>query len=151
MNAVPIAQREIIYFCEKSATNIKALKVKKKLPQPLPAFPPEIEVIIDAIRDRKGEHITTIDLRNIGDAVVDFFIICDATSTTQVKAISESIEEKTRSELNEKPWHIEGIEHREWILIDYVNVVVHIFLREVRSFYRLDDLWSDGIIKEHND
>ncbi len=108
-------------------------------------------MIIEAIRDKKGEHITTIDLRNISDAVVDFFVLCDANSSTQVKAISESIEEKTRTELNEKPWHIEGIEHREWILLDYINVVVHVFQKEIRNFYRLEDLWSDGIIEEHKD
>ncbi|HYV90950.1 MAG TPA: ribosome silencing factor [Chitinophagales bacterium] len=130
---------------------MKALKLKKKLPRQQPTHPPEIDIIIDAIRDKKGEHITTIDLRNIGDAVCDFFVICDATSTTQVKAIAEGVEEKTTKKLREKPWHVEGIEHQEWILLDYVNIVVHVFLDEVRNFYRLEELWSDGIIEEHND
>ena len=81
----------------------------------------------------------------------DFFIICDANSTTQVKAIAESIEERTSKELKEKPWHVEGIEHREWILLDYVDIVVHVFIKEVRNFYALEELWSDGFIEEHND
>jgi len=83
--------------------------------------------------------------------VCDFFIICDANSTTQVKAIAESIEERTNKELKEKPWHVEGIEHREWILMDYVDIVVHVFIKEVRNFYGLEELWSDGFIEEHND
>ena len=81
----------------------------------------------------------------------DFFVICDANSTTQVKAIAESIEERTFRELKERAWHVEGIDHREWILLDYVDVVVHVFLKEVRNFYGLEELWSDGFIEEHND
>jgi ribosome-associated protein len=78
-------------------------------------------------------------------------VICDAISTTQVKAIADSIEERTGKELKEKPWHVEGIGHREWILLDYVDIVVHVFLKEVRNFYGLEELWSDGFIEEHND
>ena len=68
-----------------------------------------------------------------------------------MKAIAESIEEKLTKKLREKPWHVEGKEHQEWVLLDYVNIVVHVFLNDVRHFYRLEELWSDGIIEEHND
>jgi len=89
-------------------------------------------------------------LRNISDAVSDFFVICDAQSTTQVRAIAMNVEEQARKQLNERPWHIEGMEHQEWILIDFVDVVVHIFLRPLRQFYQLEELWSDGVLVEHN-
>jgi len=78
-------------------------------------------------------------------------VICEGSSTTQVRAIAQGIEEKTQKKLREKPWHVEGTLHQEWILLDYVNIVAHVFLPEVRNFYRLEDLWSDGIIQEHKD
>ncbi len=68
-----------------------------------------------------------------------------------MKAIAEGIEEKMTKKLREKPWHIEGMENQEWVLLDYVSIVVHVFLDEIRNFYRLEELWSDGIIEEHND
>jgi ribosome-associated protein len=93
----------------------------------------------------------SIDLRSLNDAVCDFFIVCDADSTTQVKAIADSVMKKTKEEIGEKPRHTEGLEHQEWVLLDYFNVVVHIFLKPKRKFYQLEELWSDGIIEEHYD
>ena len=85
------------------------------------------------------------------NAATNFFIICDATSTTQVRAIAENVVNKTNEVLDEKPWHTEGVQNSEWILLDYVDTVVHIFLKPLRSFYQLEELWSDAVIEEHND
>jgi len=108
------------------------------------------DLIIQAIQDKKGEQIVSLDLRHINDAVADYFIICEANNTTQVKAIADNIMEHTRKATGEKPWHTEGQHNMEWVLIDFVNVVVHVFLKEVRRFYQLEDLWSDATIIEFN-
>jgi ribosome-associated protein len=100
---------------------------------------------------KKGENIVSIDLRNIPDAAADFFIICDAASTVQVKAIADNVMQHTQEKLHEKPWHSEGLQHAEWVLLDYVDTVVHIFLKPQRRFYQLEELWSDAVIEEHND
>ncbi|MBX7107533.1 MAG: ribosome silencing factor [Chitinophagales bacterium] len=130
---------------------MKALKVKKKTPARKKKPQGLVAIILDSIRDKKGEHIISIDLRKIQDAVCDFFIVCDAPSTTQVKAIADHIMQQTASLHGEKPWHHEGLQHAEWILLDYVDTVVHIFLAPQRRFYQLDELWSDGVIEEHNE
>lgn len=106
-------------------------------------------VIIQAILDKKGEDVVSLDLRQITDAVADFFIICHGTSKVQVKAIADYVIEKSKEYLGEKPWKQEGFENREWILLDYVDVVVHIFYKENRDFYQLEDLWDDAIRKEY--
>ncbi len=129
---------------------IKAVKATKK-PSSKQIYPANVEVIVESIRDKKGENIVTLDLRNIQDAVTDFFIITDAESTTQVKAIAENIIRHVHEQLLEKPWHQEGFTNAEWILIDYVNVVIHVFLKPVRHFYQLEELWSDATVEEHND
>ncbi len=108
------------------------------------------DLILQAIQDKKGEQIVSLDLRNIKDAVADYFIICEASSTVQVKAIADYVVEHTGKTIGEKPWHTEGLNNMEWVLIDYVNVVVHIFLKEVRRFYQLEELWSDATIMEFN-
>ena len=102
------------------------------------------EVIVDAILDKKGEETVSLDLRKIGDAVADIFIICHATSRVQVKAIADNVDRKVKEILGENPWHSEGFENFEWVILDYVNVVVHVFLRERREFYRLEELWQDA-------
>ncbi|MBA2407717.1 MAG: ribosome silencing factor [Chitinophagales bacterium] len=127
------------------------MKIKKTKPPSQTLSQSNVEVIIHSIQEKKGENIISIDLRNIPDAVTDFFIICDAESTTQVKAIAGNVMEKTKIILSENPWHVEGLQHAEWILLDYVDTVVHIFLRPLRKFYQLEELWSDAIIEEHND
>lgn len=105
-------------------------------------------IIIDAIDDRKGENILLMDLRSLDGAVTDYFVICTANSTTQAGGIKDAIEEKVRIASGEKPWHIEGTSQLEWVLMDYVNVVVHIFLPEKRKFFNLEGLWADAKIKE---
>ena len=106
------------------------------------------ENIIKAIQEKKGDNITCLNLKNIDSAVTDYFIICDGTSNTQVSAIKDSIEKEVREALGEKPWHIEGTNNAEWILMDYVNVVVHIFQKETRDFFNIEGLWADADIQE---
>ena len=109
------------------------------------------DVIIKSILEKKGEKIISIDLKKIRDTATDYLIICEADSTTQVRAIAHYISAKTKETMKEAAWHIEGTAQSEWVLLDYVSTVVHIFLKDKRAFYQLEDLWSDGIVKEHND
>lgn len=104
------------------------------------------DTIVEGMQENKAKDITVLDLRKIPGAVCDFFIICSGDSNTQVDGISTSIQKYTRKEIKEKPWHIEGKNGSEWILLDYVNVVVHIFYKELRSHYDLEDLWADAKI-----
>lgn len=109
------------------------------------------KAIVNAIREKKGEKIVSIDLRKIPEAVSDFFVICSAGSTTQVKAISDYVEEQVRTVCGENPYKHEGHQAAQWILVDYVNIVVHVMQSEPRSFYRLEEMWSDAPQLEHND
>ena len=107
------------------------------------------KTIIKAIQEKKAENIISLDLRKIPEAVSDFFIICEAGSTTQVKAIADSIEEEVRKNCDELPYKHEGRQTLQWVLIDYVNVVVHVMLPENRRFYKLEDMWSDAPQETH--
>ncbi len=104
--------------------------------------------VIYGIQEKKGENITQLNLRGVDGAVSDYFIICEANSSTQILAIKDSIEEEVRKGLGEKPWHVEGTQNGEWVLLDYVNVVAHIFQPEKRLFFNLEELWADA---ERND
>ncbi len=105
--------------------------------------------IIHAIQEKKGEKIVSLDLRKIPEAVADFFIICEATNNTQLKAIADSVEFEVKKNCGELPYKHEGRQGEQWILIDYVNVVVHVMLTEPRRFYGLEEMWSDGPALEH--
>ena len=107
--------------------------------------------IIKAIKEKKGENIIALDLRKIPEAVADFFVICEASSTTQVKAIADFVEEKVKKDCGELPYKHEGHQALQWVLIDYVNIVVHVMLPDVRKFYKLEEMWSDAALTEHND
>ena len=107
-----------------------------------------LKVIIKAIQDKKGEHVVSLDLRKIPEAVSDFFIVCEAPSTVQVRAIADWIEVQVKEECGEIPYKREGSGMMQWVLVDYVNVVVHVFLAETRKFYKLEEMWSDGIAQE---
>lgn len=107
-----------------------------------------ISVIIKGIDNVKGENIQLLDLREIENTVCDYFIICSGNSNTQVNAISGSVQKIVSKELKDKPWHIEGLMNSEWILMDYVNVVVHIFQKHVREYYDIESLWGDAKITE---
>jgi len=104
--------------------------------------------IIKAIQEKKGEKIVSLDLRKIPEAVSDYFVICEATSTTQVKAIADFVEETIKKELGEVAYRHEGYTSLQWVLIDYINIVVHVMLPATRSFYKLEEMWSDAILQE---
>lgn len=110
-----------------------------------------VEVITAAMLDKKANNVLSIDLQQLNERVCDYFVICDADSTTQVQAIADNVLDKVREVMNIKAWHKEGYENSQWILLDYVSVVVHIFQRESRQFYNLENLWADAKIIEHKD
>lgn len=105
-----------------------------------------VDLIVMGLEEKKAKDITILDLRNIPSAVCQYFIIATGESTTQVSALSDSVYDMVFKESREKPWHIEGEQNAEWILIDYSDVVVHIFLPEVREFYGIEDLWADAAV-----
>ncbi len=107
------------------------------------------KTIIKSIEDKKGTGIVSLDLRKIPEAVADFFIICEASSTTQVKAIGDFIEFNVKEVCDENPYKHEGQASAQWVIIDYVSIVVHIMHPEARRFYRLEDMWSDAIAETH--
>ena len=106
-----------------------------------------INSIIKGLEEKKGFDIKSMDLTHITNAVADVFVICSGNSTTQVSGLADSVLEEAFKGAKEKPWHLEGLENKEWILIDFVDVVVHIFLPEVREFYGLEELWADAKVK----
>lgn len=110
-----------------------------------------IKTIIAAIQEKKGNNIISLDLRKINEAVADFFIICEANSQPQIRAIAEHLEEQVKDRCEENPYHHEGYNNLQWVLIDYVNVVVHIMLPEIRKFYKLEEMWSDAAGEEHDE
>jgi ribosome-associated protein len=111
----------------------------------------KLRVIIDALKEKKGTDIVTIDLRETGNAIFDLFVICQGNSTTQVDALSESVYRKVKKELNIAAHHVEGKNNSLWVLMDYSDIVVHIFLEEQRKFYNLEDLWADGVLDRIED
>ena len=110
-----------------------------------------IKTIINAIREKKGENIISLDLRKVNEAVADFFIICEATNQPQVRAISEFVEQEMKAKCDEYPYRHEGMKNLQWVLIDYVNVVVHVMLSDTRKFYKLEEMWSDAVASEHEE
>ncbi|TNE54160.1 MAG: ribosome silencing factor [Bacteroidetes bacterium] len=101
--------------------------------------------VVEGMQENKAKDIVVLDLREIPSAVSDFFVICSGESSTQVDGISNSVVRHTRKELKEKPWHEEGKTNSEWVLLDYVSVVAHIFYQDTRSFYDLESLWADAV------
>ena len=107
--------------------------------------------IVKGIQEKKGTNIVILNLTDVGNAIADFFIICTGSSDTQIDAISDAVEKEVITEAQERPWHREGQQNKEWILLDYVNVVVHIFKSNVRSFYGLEELWGDAVVTKIED
>lgn len=103
-----------------------------------------VEAVIAAMEDKKGEKIVTVDLSKIDGSITDTFVICEAQSTTQVDAICNEVERQMLEKQGEKVYRIEGKENGLWIIMDYVDIMVHIFERSTREFYALEDLWSDA-------
>jgi ribosome-associated protein len=105
-----------------------------------------LSLIIQGIEDVNGSNITLFDLRKIDTAVCDYFVFCNGNSNTQVNAIVNSIQKVVSKETHDKPWHVEGTENGEWVLMDYVNIVVHVFQKHIREYYNIEDLWGDAQI-----
>lgn len=102
--------------------------------------------IIKGIEEVKGNDIDILDLRNIDNTVCDYFVICNGTSNTQVNAIVNSVQKVVSKELKDKPWHVEGEDNAEWVLMDYVDIVVHVFQKHIREYYNIEGLWGDAKI-----
>lgn len=109
------------------------------------------DVIIEAIKNKKGKEIVSINLKKIQNSVCEYFIICSGDSTTQVRAIVEEIRQKTKEIAGNPPDHIEGLKNSHWVLIDFINIVVHVFIPGQRTFYQLEELWADGELMNHDD
>lgn len=128
---------------------ITALQGRKKANTRLTRNSKLFKSILKSIKDKKGEEIVSLDLKKIDEAVADFFVVCQANSNIQIKAIADFIEETVWNECEEKPYHVEY--GKDWTLIDFVNIVVHVFQSEQRKFYDLEGLWEDAERMEHKD
>ena len=104
-----------------------------------------IALIIAGVEEVKGVDINLLDLREIDNTVCDYFVICNGTSNTHVNAIVSSIQKTVSKAIKDKPWHIEGSDNAEWVLMDYVNVVVHVFQKHIRDYYDIESLWGDAV------
>ncbi|HSG68035.1 MAG TPA: ribosome silencing factor [Bacteroidales bacterium] len=102
-----------------------------------------VDIVVSALEDKKGLEIIFIDFSNIGNTVAQYFVICHGTSNVHVATLANGVIEKVHKELGEKPWNKEGMENAEWILLDYADVVVHLFQENTRHFYNLESLWAD--------
>ena len=111
----------------------------------------KLNLILEAIKEKKGKQIVSINLTKVHNSISDYFVICHAESTTQVDAIADAIQVKVRKEAGIKAHHVEGKDNSQWILIDYFDTLVHIFLEEKRSFFNLEELWADGEIEHIED
>ena len=107
-----------------------------------------IASILSGIDEVKGQDVLLLDLRDIENTVCDYFIICNGTSNTQVKAIAGSVRKIVSKAIGDKPWHVEGEDQAEWVLMDYVNVVVHVFQKQIREHYDIEGLWGDAKVTE---
>ena len=109
------------------------------------------QVVVKGIQEKKGEEIVVMDLRKVNNAIADFFVICSGTSDTHIDGISDSVDKEVSTASGENPWHREGTNNKTWVLLDYVDVVVHIFNRENRAYYKLEDLWGDADITHYDE
>ena len=130
--------------------NLSVLATRKNSHTRLTRNSKIFKTIINAVHEKKGEKIISLDLRKIPEAVSDFFIVCEASNNIQLKAIADSVEMEVKQKCGELPYKHEGRQGEQWILIDYINVVVHIMLPETRKFYQLEEMWSDAPVIEHD-
>jgi len=121
-----------------------ALRGRKKQEDSFPL----VEYAVMGIEEKKGNEIVCLNLKKNANSPCDYFVICEANSRTQVQAIAGSVEEFIKKETGSRPWHVEGLQNAEWVLMDYVNVVVHIFQPHIRQHFGLEDMWADAEIKE---
>ena len=126
---------------------IEKLPAKKRKRPEEPSAPVLAGLILDAVRSKKAKDVVVIDLREVSE-VADFFVLCTGESDLQVKAIVDGVRDAIRDATNERPWRTEGYSHRQWVLLDYVDVVVHVFDPERRDYYNLERLWADARIEE---
>jgi len=125
------------------------LSVPTKTPARLTRNSKIFKTIIKAIQEKKGSNIISLDLRKIAEASADFFIVCEASNSTQIRAIADNIQEIVAKETGESAYKSEGYQALQWILVDYVNVVVHVMQGETRKFYQLEEMWHDAPSMEH--
>lgn len=111
----------------------------------------DLRIIADAIQDKKGQNVISLDLRKTGGSISDYFVICNADSTTNVSAIADNIIKEAKEQLGLKPLRMQGMENNLWVILDYGNIVIHIFQTAYREFYRLEDLWADAPKKEYRE
>jgi len=109
------------------------------------------KAIVKGMQEKKALDIVVMDLREVKNAVADFFVVCSGNSDKQLEAISDSVDEVVFKALKEKPWHVEGKNNKEWMILDYISVVTHIFRKDRRAFYELERLWGDALITEIED
>lgn len=105
-----------------------------------------LDSIVEGLSDVKGEEITILDLREIENAFCQYFVVCTGNSNTQVSALADSVERVVKTEMHERPFHVEGKENKHWILMDYTNIIVHIFQKEHREYYDIENLWGDAVV-----
>jgi ribosome-associated protein len=110
-----------------------------------------LENVVKGIFEKKGQDVLKVDLRKLENRIADYFVICHGSSVTQVDSLCDSVEDAVRIGTGEKPWHVEGLENCYWVLLDYGDVVVHIFLEEYRQFYSLESLWADASVEVMKD
>jgi ribosome-associated protein len=106
------------------------------------------KAVVAGMQEKKAQDIVVMDMRDTKNAIADFFVICSGSSDKQVEAIARSVDEEVEKKLKENPWHMEGKNNKEWVILDYINVVAHIFKRDKREFYALEKLWGDAHITE---
>ena len=107
-----------------------------------------VEVIVNALQDKKGKNIITVDMQKLPGSICNYFVICEGNTPTQVSALSDSVWDKVATELKQKPLGADGIRNAQWVAMDYGNVILHIFLPELRAYYNLENLWEDAIINK---
>ena len=110
-----------------------------------------LKCVVEGMQEKKASDIVVMDLREVTNAVADYFVICSGNSDKQLEAISDSVDEVVYKDLKEKPWHSEGKNNKEWMILDYINVVTHVFRKDRRQFYSLEKLWGDAVISEIED
>lgn len=146
----PLSEKELMLKeANRIANSEKKRKVTSNAKRPKKSSTKEqttslLDAVVAGMQDKKAKNITIINLNGLENRVCDYFVICDADSTTHVNAIADSLEEMVIKKTGEKPYHAEGYQNAEWILIDYVNIVAHVFMRETREFYNIEGLWADG-------
>jgi ribosome-associated protein len=124
---------------------LKLAKMKQKAAASQNALVTEV---VEGMRDKKGQQIVKMDLRKLNGAIADYFVICTGTSDTHVQAVADSVEDRVREHLNDRPLRREGYAQGEWVLLDYVTVIVHIFLRSKRDFFSIEELWGDAVVEK---